>query len=347
MILDTNMLDNYMESVIPAADDGIPPLTARDFSECSSVMEASMQAQQEQADAWQAFNQRIARVEATYLRENGVAMVYTEANIKELISGGVALLQRGWANFMGVLQKGMDTVKSWIGGNAKFVNANKAQLNSGCGFPANKKFEGYDYKNALSKANTTDTPADLVSTAETDGFDSKYASFVNSIGGSDGKLNIAKFKAYLIGDKKITIDGSYLSSKSCIEQMQRASDLVTVFKNAKQKAEKDYKASISALKQAQKGENAEQSIHKHIANYNKLITLNTNMLTAKLQVCSNYITQIDKIARIYVSADSKMAGANKKGASNDPKLLGDGSSKAAGGEAQTESTVFGFESIFA
>lgn len=329
MILDTNVIDNYLESVTDpqGADDGIPALTVRDFSECASIMEASMQAQQEQAEAWQAFNQRIAHVEATYLRENGVSMVYTEANIKELINGGTALLARGWAAFMGILQKGMDTVKSWITGNAKFVNEHKAQLNSGCGFPASKTFEGYDYKNALSKANNTDTPVDLVNSANTDGFASKYAGFVNGIGGSDGKLNIAKFKAYLIGGKKITISGNYLSSKQCIEQMQRASDLMGVFKTAKQKAEKDYKASIAQLKSASKGENAEKGIHQHITNLNRLIALNTNMLTAKLQICSEYISQIDKIARIYVSADSKLNGEGKykKGTPETvgPKLLGD------------------------
>lgn len=341
MILDTNILNNYMES-FTGVDCDIPALAVRDFSECTSIMEASMLAQQEQAENWQSFNQKIARVEASYLRENGVAMVYTEANIKELIQGGIALLQRGWSAFMGILQKAMSAVKDWITGNAKFVKENKAQLSSGCGFPANKTFDGYDYKNALSKANTAETPASLVAAAKTDNFAAEYTKFVNSIGGSEGKWNIGKFKAYLTGGKKTTISGSYLSSKECVDQMQRASDLIAIFKNSKQKAEKDYKESIASLKSASKDENAEQGIHKYITNFNKLIALNTNMLTAKMAICSDYISQIDRIARIYVAADG--GSKAKSGAANEPKLLGDGSQA---GEAKTESTVFNFDTIFA
>ena len=66
------------------------------------------------------------------------------------------------------------------------------------------------------------------------------------------------------------------------------------------------------------------------------------MLTAKMAICSDYISQIDRIARIYVAADG--GSKAKSGATNEPKLLGDG---GQAGEAKTESTVFNFDTIFA
>ena len=88
MILDTNILNNYMES-FTGVDCDIPALAVRDFSECTSIMEASMLAQQEQAENWQLFNQKIARVEASYLRENGVAMYIPRRILRSLSRVGL------------------------------------------------------------------------------------------------------------------------------------------------------------------------------------------------------------------------------------------------------------------
>lgn len=340
MILDANVIDSYMESVTNN-QDGFDKLVPTDFSGYGSVAEAALQIQQESDIIWQKFNQNIARVEATYLRENGTPMVYTEANIGELVKAGASMVQRGFENIFGLLQKGMDAIKKWIAAKTDFVAHNKDILAKGQSWPDSKDFKGYDYKAAMDKADSISIGEDVFGGAGTEGFSKALAEVANKIGGKDGKVTTKQIKDYALGES-ITINGSWMASSDVLAEMKSARNTMQMYNEEKKSNKTYYGKIIKGLKgdiKSAENKDQEKAIHKKIADYRTLISFLTTICTAKIQLSHEYIRQIDRVAHAYVSNASNADKTNQKALNKDRKA-GNYS------ESATDS-VFGFESIFA
>lgn len=349
-------------------EDLLEGVAIADYSECGSVMEAAMDMMQESAINWENFNRAIATTEAKYLKENGVPMEYLEENVKELISGGIKIIQSWFSKAMGLIERAMKAVGNWVKDKVSFVKQHEAQLKRGAFWPKGKSFDGYDFKKIfanmanfkmISLEGGTSNLDDATGTAMGISADiSRFTEKWLTGSGSGSKLTTANVKKAIMYGAEIKIDGGAgtMSAGDCIVQLKTARTAIDGFQEERKNTKKAADDMIKALKKietkvkAGKGASAEAKkdakdttsgneklVHSAIAACNKAASANSILLTAKIGVYNDYIKQIDKIARVYVGSQKADARDEKK-----TDLVEKNARKANG-----ESAIFGFDSAIA